>query len=514
MKDLIVVLILCAASITPLSSRAQNIKVEWSEKYKFENVFVTMVKNPVKNEFIKISYSPVSARYKEEVAKSVVITHYDKQLHFVSEKEIVLDEKDLEPAGVISMNSHFYLLTRKPDKSADETSISLTQINVVDDKIGPTSVMTSYPIGSGGYLRKPKYIYSGDSSRVLVYVDYIRKKGENQQFADFLINEKGEKIWEKKFEIQSPGTVPDFFSIEVNAFKQALDNEGNAYIIYPSMNAESAKYSLTVVNSSGNLTNKELNLSDRLFCDAGLTVDKKGNIVFCGLYKAGAGGNIAGYGVFALDKNTLQSIASKQGEFEPGLVQKITEDKQRSNRSGKTGISDNFKIRTIIARSNGDVDFIAEYGDAARNISTMNASFYTGDLLVIEYRSAGDIVCMRVPKYQRAENGNSFASFYAFEYKNRLCLFYNDCVENLESEDKLISFYFGGTRLSNLYLTVATFDEKGKVSRKKVFSFDEAEVGPRPRRFYRMSANQVILFGSKFKYLSRADEAIGMLTFN
>jgi hypothetical protein len=210
----------------------------------------------------------------------------------------------------------------------------------------------------------------------------------------------------------------------------------------------------------------------------------------------------------------LQPIASKEGEFESGLIGKITEDKQGPNRGGKAGISDNFKIKTIVTKSNGDVDFIAEYNDAASNLHTQTDFFYTGDLLVMEYRSTGDLVCVRVPKYQRAENGNSFASFYAFEHKNKLCLFYNDCVENLDSQDKLVSFYFGGIHPSNLYLVAATFDDKGKLTRKKVFSFDEAEVGPRPARFHRMSANQVILFGSKFKYLSRADEAIGMLTLN
>jgi hypothetical protein len=512
MKKLSFLAAICLAALT---IRAQNIKVEWSEKYKYEKEYITTVKSPVKDGFVKISYTHVSERL-SELAKGLVITHYDKRMQFISEKEIPLDERNLMLTNMICMKNNFYLISVKNRKSDDETDINLTTIDIVNDKIGPTKVMINYPIGSGGFLKLPKFVYSKDSARVLVYVNYIKNNRENQHFADFVIDEKGEKVWEKKFDIPVPGLASLFFDTPKYVFDQAIDNDGVVYLLFlPTVGeaAKSSKYRLVSIDSKGDMTHTDLDLSTKVFCDAGITVNEKGNIVFCGFFKEKEKGNITGYGIYALDKKNMQTITSKETNFEPWLIEKIAEDKQGKNRGNNAGISDNFRIKSIVTKRNGDVDFIAEYWEMLQSGPT-SVFFNEGDLLVLEYKASGDISCIRVPKFQTSENANFFGSYYAWENKNKLYLLYNDCMENLQSEDKLVTFDFHVTHLSNLRLVVTVINEKGKVSRKSVLDFDEAGLAPRPRRSGRVSPDQVSLFGSKLKYLSRPVEAIGILTSN
>jgi hypothetical protein len=131
----------------------------------------------------------------------------------------------------------------------------------------------SYPIGSGAFLRIPKCVYSPDSGRVLVYVEYIKEKGQNLQFADFVMDEKGDKVWDQKFDIPVAGPSPSIAGYNRNVFDQVIDNDGNAYlIISPTGGAAAggAKYSLLSIDSKGSLTRTDLKLSDRSLWDAGL----------------------------------------------------------------------------------------------------------------------------------------------------------------------------------------------------------------------------------------------------
>jgi len=417
-------LFLFIAGLVTLSTSAQRARLEWAEKTKFEDLYITTIKSQIKNEFIKISYRPVSVTNKRELAKSLVLSHYDKRLQLIYKKEIPLDEKDLMPVRVISMKGNHYLLSAKHNKSKDETAINLTPIDVANDRIGATSVMTTYPIGSGAYLRIPKYIYSADSGRVLVYVNYIRKKGDNQQFADFVINEKAEKIWEKKFEIQVPGESPLFFSYETNKFREAIANDGNVYLLYSTASGNSG-YNLICIDNKGDLSSTPMNLPDKPFFDAAITVNQEGNIVYGGFYKEKTGGNITGYGIYVFDKKTFQPLNSKLSNFEPGFVEKVAADKQGETKAGKFGVSDNFRIKSIVTRSNGDVDFIAEFEETLFNASTHNYFFNVGDILILDYSVAGDVSCFRIPKMQMCTNASHYASFHACEHNSLLYIFYH-----------------------------------------------------------------------------------------
>jgi hypothetical protein len=501
----------CVLCLTALISRAQNVRTEWSDKTKFKAEYLTTVKSPVKDGFVKLSYIPISDR-KTELAKSLVLTHYDKHLQFVSEKEISMDMSDLEPAHIICLKNNVYLVSEKHNKSAGESDIDLTSIDVVNDKLGATRVVTSYPIGSGAYLRIPKCVYSPDSGRALVYVEYIKEKGENLQFADLVMDEKGDKVWEKKFDIPVPGPSPSIFGYNRNVFDQVIDNDGNAYLIFSPAGAAAsgAKYSLVAIDTKGTLTRTELKLSVKLLWDGGLTINAAGNIIFGGLYKEREEGSITGYGIYSLDKKSFQPLTSKESNFDPALIEKIAADKQAAG----GGIPDNFTISSIVTLPNGDVDFIAEFRETLQDMRGMGFFTNMGDLLVLEYKAADGIACIRVPKYQRSENTNVFASYYACQNKGNLYLIYNDCVENIQSENKLVSFAFNATHLSNLYLVVTAISDQGKISHKQVLNFEDADLAPRPRHFAVIYPGEVGLFGSKWKYASRADEAIGMMMIN
>lgn len=502
-----------AISLATATTRAQNARAQWSEKFQYKNEYITTVKNPAQDGFVMISYTPVSERFETNLAKCLVITHYDKRLQFVSEKEVPLDEKELEPVHIICMKNSFFLVSEKHRKSDNESDIDLTPLDIVNDKAGPTKAMFSYPIGSGGFLRLPKLVYSKDSGKVLIYVNYIRNNKENLQFADCVINEKGEKVWSKQFDIPVPGIISLVYDTPKFIFNQAIDNDGDVYLLFaPTEGGTGGKYRLLSIDNNGSLTHLDLALSQQYFGDAGITVNEAGNIVFCGLSKENAKGNITGYGIYALDRKTFQPVTSKESKFEPGLVAKIAEDKQGAARGENAGISDNFTISSIVAKPNGNVCFIAEFRE---NLQGRGSLFYNdGDLLVLEYKAAGEPSCIRVPKFQRSENANFFGSFSAFENKNNLYLLYNDCAENLQSGDNLISFAFNATHRSSLNLVVATINEKEKLSRKALLDFEDADLGPDPRRFNFISPGQIGLFGSRYKYAKRAEKAIGVLAVN
>jgi hypothetical protein len=505
-----------ALCLITFTAGAQNVRTEWSDKTKYKTEYLTTVKSPVKDGFVKLSYTPVSER-KTELAKSLVLTHYDKRLQFVSEKEIPLDQSDLEPARVICMKNNVYLVSEKHNKSAEASDIDLTSIDLAGDKLGPTRAIFSYPIGSGAFLRIPKCVYSPDSGRALVYVEYIREKGQNLQLADFVMDEKGDKVWDQKFDIPVAGPSPSILGYNRNVFDQVIDNDGNAYLIVSPTGgaaAGGAKYSLISIDSKGSLTRTALKLSDKTLWDAGLTINAAGNIIFGGLYKDREDGNITGYGVYALDKKSFQPLSSKEVNFDPAVLEKLAEDKQAAKGGAQAGIADNFTISSMVTKPNGDVDFIAEFRETIMDIRGMGFFTNMGDLLVLEYKAGGGTACIRVPKFQRSENTNVFASYYACQKNNNLYLLYNDCVENLQSEGKLVSFAFNATHLSNLYLVVTAISDQGRISHKQVMDFEDADLAPRPRHFEVIYPGAVGLFGSKWKYASRADEAIGLMTIN
>ena len=175
---------------------------------------------------------------------------------------------------------------------------------------------------------------------------------------------------------------------------------------------------------------------------------------------------------------------------------------------------DLISISSIVTKPNGDVDFIAEFRETLRDIRRLGFFTNEGDLLVLEYKAGGGTACIRVPKFQRSENTNVFASYYACQNKNNLYLVYNDCVENIQSDGKLVTFAFNATHRDNLYLVVTAISDRGKISHKQVLDFEDADLAPRPRHFEMVCPGQVGLFGSKWRYASRGEDAIGMLTIN
>lgn len=508
-------------------ANAQKATVDLNPESSYEHEFINIY--PVSNgNYLKLSYDIKAGVNVFGVSSNPSLTSFLSLCDhkFVEQKSVAIeDEKGYRPSYLRGLKGNYYIISSKFNKEEKSSEYSAQKYNTTTlDKEGTEINLGSFESTKGGNLFKQYSVddkvtfkQSSDSSKMLLIASRNTDSKENEKYYLGVYNHLLKKMWDKTIEMP----YPDKF---VKILDYYVSNNGEVGVLIKHYDRDVMKESIKdngvrvpaysiklLLYPADGSAEKELTIStnDKYVDDIKMSNENGNEAIFLGLYQSIDEGQINGYITITVNQKTKTVISNKIEAFSKEFINQIDVDGQGNNREKDAGLDFWFKIKKTNIRKNGSIDFLLEYKMTTGFASTL--MYYIGDIIDINISTNGKTTYSRIPKMQIIAGSQLDACSFSFmNYENKLCVFYNDDRDNLNSDIKKKPSKC--LTMLKTYFMMATIDENGNVIRDKILDNKESDSKICPTDCKPMGANKLFLYAKRMGFLSRTKDRMGFLT--
>jgi hypothetical protein len=413
--------------------------------------------------------------------------------------------------SMITLKDKMYISVTKYERKTKENTLYLQEVDDNGRLTGQLKKMESIDAKSR-YNRGDFDIFpSTDSTKVVIidYPPYDKYAGEKFGFKTYdeslnpIADIKVEMPYKDRyfdaddFTFASDGMIYFMCKIYLDK-KEKQKGEARYY------------YELVSVNPSGTgtVTEYEMKLPQKSISGISYSLEEDKFIVCAGFY-----GNIKGNstvadeinGIFFLriDKNSKQVVATGTKDLDKDFIADIT-SKRKADKGH--GISNDFKIRDFIRRSDGGSIIMAEFAydyvvtytttDSHGGVTTHTDYHYVrNNIIAININPDGSIKWYaNIPKYQHTVNdGGAYISYFMVTQGDKMYMVYNDNPTNMDptkvktpQDMKTMSNSKGSTAV------LVELSESGEFTKTPLFSNKDNKVTLMPASSLDIGHGQVI----------------------
>lgn len=352
------------------------------------------------------------------------------------------------------------------------------------------------------------FYYSKDSSQVLLFSDLPYEKDGDEMFRIQLFDQSYVEYWHQT--VTLPYSDKSFVLIS-----QSVANNGDVFVAGyakpdKSKGEEKVKGSsnqayklFRISKNSEQVVEYDLGMGDKFISSLDIYTDfAEGVVAIAGFYSDEEVGSAKGSFYISLDQKKLETRTSSFEPFSDAFMTRLMSE--RDVKRGKELWS--FKIKELVKREDGGVVVVGEqsYAKTYTN-STPNGGFSTttvygaNDIIAIHIKADGNMGwTAHIPKTQSDET-KKYLSYVLLVDGDQLHFVFNDHRKNLKrlQKGKDLKTYSGGR---SSVAILASIDGKGNVTRRELFSADDAKTVLCPGSAYPLDRNQVLLFGVRDWY--------------
>jgi hypothetical protein len=464
----------------------------------------------------------------------LTLEKFDYNANPVESKELEIDKKykDHEFSGFFYSNSNTYILTSCADSKTKIKSLYMHLMNMpalepTDDshKITDIDYEGHWKMNSGKFQNK----ISKDGSKRLILNIMPRSRGDKQQFAINVFDNKLEPLWNKEI------TMPyndELFDIE----GQIIDNEGAVYLKCIVYNEKRRKkrhgepnYKYLLLKYTKDTEAPEeypISLPDKFITDINFSLLDNHDITCAGFYSEKGTYSIKGVFYVSIDAKSKQIKKQSLKEFSidvlvANLTERQKEKVEKKIEKGKEVEMYDYDLRNLIYFEDGSailcaeqyaVNIVSTYvmGPNGTGTYVLNTYYEYDDIIAVKINPNGDIDWVtKIPKRQYTMNDNGFFSSYFYKiYNNKIYFLYNDHPDNLLEEINNTKKFKNFTGSKNSMAVLAVLDYNGNLTREALFKNKDTEVILRPKVCNSIAYNQAIIFGQKGR-----TQRFGKMTF-
>lgn len=242
-----------------------------------------------------------------------------------------------------------------------------------------------------------------------------------------------------------------------------VDNNSNAYIAYVFSKKGKIKGEILIDKSSGS-EKRSVELSDVEIAGCYSVIDeKRGKFWVLGTYK-----DESGYqkGVFvqpfAIDGFKAGGI--NKTPFSENILELLDKDGWAKNKEKKSGLYNSISFETMLLED-GSLNMNGEFREVVSGVRT--SFIISGSILNIRFDESNKTAFFtRIPKVRVSAGSTIGDSYRSFVYKDKIFIFYDDVLKNLELE--LSASPKRSDVYTNAVLAVATISETGELKREIV----------------------------------------------
>jgi hypothetical protein len=459
------------------------------------------------------------------------VEKYDNDMKFVKSEELILKygKEDMRFAfSIMSKNSDIYifsnyqntktkviyLFSQTLDKSTLKPNNDLKKVAEIDYKD-----FSKYNPGDFALT------YSADSSKIMIYFNTPYDKNNNEKFGFVVFDQNLNELWAS---IKTLPISDKLFKVE----SYDIDNNGNVYVLglvfndvpkekvkgEPNYNYMLYKYDF----NSENVIEYPISVEGKFLTDLNFTINKENDIICAGFYSKDKTYNISGAFYMKIDDISKNVLVSDFLEFDLSmLTQNLSEKKEakveKLDEKGKKINLLKYDLGELVIRDNGGITLVGENYyvivttsyNAQTKRTTTTYHYYYNQILVVDISAEGKIQWVKqIPKNQHTINDSGFFSSYGLiDRGDNLYFLYNDNPKNLTFKPGDVIYSYKKRDDETLTMLVEV-DKDGNVTREAAFNQQKAEVIMRPKAFFKINDDEMILFGQV-----RKNYRVARLTF-
>lgn len=398
----------------------------------------------------------------------IKLLKYDTSMKLVKETILFQDERFCGPghASIQTINDKLWLFYPvQENKNKDVTNLMGAIIDPASLTIGEPKQLLQIQLDNAEVNKSvsEKSLYSSiisspDKSKLLVFWS----SNLGNKFFMAVLNANLDPVWRKTETVNSFG--------EVNANSACLDNDGKVYVGYRyGIEKNNIAGRVTVYQQKGSSRNLDIKVPGGRVRDVYVLSAKNGNVV----YMAGTLANEEDdhlKAAFAQSVTTSSLTTGKlfSKEFPLELLELAKKGSWASTKKNGSGL--NPLTMQPYELEDESIALVGQFQRSAYNYTKNLTEYLYGSILNIRLKD-NDINFGLIPKSSIRNEYNLEDGYYAIPYKNKLLIFYNDEVKNIEKGvDERLS-----TSISNrgMVLAVASMDEKGMLRREKLLDLSD-----------------------------------------
>jgi hypothetical protein len=525
--------VLFAVSVlTLLNCPAQQFNVSWGDDSKISDDYEDAVQLSNGNYLLlkqeKLKMFKVYNTNDLVPDPSIMLVGPDMKV--IREAKLAVDEKNEVYHGLERYGNSIFLLYEVYDPGSKSTTLWAIRIN--EQTLGSASrqILGTYDSDNRMDQADINLKVSGDSSKILLFVEGPDRKKENKKYYISVLDNNLKKLWSRYIELP----IGDR---SASIYDQDITNEGKVFVAIKHYDREvtretvredgdkipSYKYKLLVHGREGAAKEITFDLNNNFIQGTKLVYGKNGLITAAGFYKKKHNGNIAGAFYTVFDSTAKEVKNTQMATFSPELLALVDNDGYAKKDGSDPGLRPEFRINQIISRNNGTVDLISEYYEYWRSeergtglprsaygsqteMNMANSSSRTehkwiyGDIVNINIDKDGKTIFTRVPKRQEGRNINMHLGYTPIVHNDKLIFFYNDDEDNMNRDPaKYPAHYAGGKKA---VFAAAVIDAKGNLSRQPIYSYRDEKQVALPGRIARISDTKYLLTSARVALFS------------
>ncbi len=412
--------------------------------------------------------------------------------------------------SILPMKQSMYITVTGYDRKIKENSLYIQPIDDGGRLTGSLSKLESIDAKSKYNRGSFQVIMSDDSTKFLL-VDappYDKYAGEKYTFSIY----DGNLSQLKKLQVELPFKDKSFDLNDIT-----FSNDGNIYMMAKILIDRKEKvkgeatyyYELISVNTAGDgsVTEYEIKLPGKFIDGISFSPDEDKDIVCAGLYGDMTGtakGDISGVFFMRLNKTSKQVDATGMKALDKDFIADLTSERKANK--GK-GISNDFKLKNFIRRSDGGSILLAEYSydyvvtyttTDSHGMTTTRTDYHyvRNNIIAININPDGSIKWTAdIPKYQHTVNdGGKYLSYALATKGDKIFIVYNEASENMDPQrikDGKKPRVMGSPQ--NSTAVMVELSEDGQFDKKALFNSKDNKVALLPEHYLKISENEVII---------------------
>ena len=176
-----------------------------------------------------------------------------------------------------------------------------------------------------------------------------------------------------------------------------------------------------------------------------------------------------------------------------------------------------YSFKQIISKGEDGYILLGEYYEFGMysvnngNSSSTKIKYSFGNILIVDIDNAGNVRWKtEIPKFQSSTNNQGiYSSFGAMAFDDHIKIIYNDHIDNFTENARKTGPKKNVSIKKNKGVVVqANVSFDGKVTQKKLFTFDELDVILFPKMFLRIDAENMLMYGG-----GKGATQFGIMTF-
>ena len=442
---------------------------------------------------------------------------------------------------VINLGGRYYLVSTDYDKKNNSEKLYFQE---VDARIGQTegepklmietdTKVAGYPVMTGFYkfatYGKFNIMGFGENPNFLVYYNKRRdtKRGEpvQRRYSYALFSKDLQQIWQKDVNVGQPDQ-------QFRVIGQRLIGN-DIYIFARSRSDDNPKAKgkpfddfivFYIADGSDEAVEYRQDLNDSRLSEFIISVEDAGSIMIAGYFTAEKTLGYKGYFTALFDVDTKEMTDFRKYDFSPELVRafesardKRKMDRKEEKRGEDRGMT-NLETRQIIKRSGGGHYLVGEqyymyvtsYTDSRGNTRYTYHYMYQ-DIIVSALDNSGqEEWTIKVPKNQHLTNTTYTASVQAFEYNDRLYLFYMDHPKNRDLDPSSAPVQYRGFKDGALVMT--RIEPQGEYQTNFLFDTRSEEKLIVPTGIIELQPGKLISSGAKARLFGYKNNTPALIT--